>query len=152
MYPHQAFGHGLKLVHFHNQLNYLQIQLHGMLQMSRRGHNLELLLVRKVVTKMKIENCPKYEKCSAPICPLDPNWERAIHLNHERVCFYLCEAQKENSEAIFGGRGLSKLHQIMVEVAPAISCRWTTIKKALTRAAKSGSRMLRKPPIKSFSA
>ncbi|MBT7626816.1 MAG: hypothetical protein HN589_11105 [Proteobacteria bacterium] len=90
-----------------------------------------------------MENCPKYEKCSAPICPLDPNWEGAIHLNHERVCFYLCEAQKENSEAIFGGRGLSKLHQIMVEAAPEISCRWATIKKALTRAAKSGSRMLR---------
>ena len=143
MYPALVFGHGQKLENFRSLLNYQKTLLYGTLQKSRSGHNLELLLVRKVVTKMKIENCPKYEKCSAPICPLDPNWERAIHLNHERVCFYLCEAQKENSEAIFGGRGLSKLHQIMVEATPEISCRWATIKKALTRAAKSGSRMLR---------
>ena len=101
---------------------------------------------------MKIDTCPKFEKCSAAICPLDPNWQRAIHLNHERVCFYLSEAQKEHSEAIFGGRGLSELHQIMVEVAPEISCRWATIKKALARAAMTDSRMLRKQPVKNIPA
>jgi len=95
---------------------------------------------------MRMERCPKFEKCSANICPLDQNWRKSCHLQHERVCFYLCEAQKLGSEALFGSRGLSELHQGMVEVAPEISCRWAIIKKALIRAGKTGSRMNRKPP------
>jgi hypothetical protein len=101
---------------------------------------------------MRMERCPKFGKCSAPICPLDLNWKKSCHLQHERVCFYLCEAQKLGSEALFGGRGLSELHQIMVEVAPEISCRWATIKKALARAAMTDSRMLRKQPVKNIPA
>jgi len=93
---------------------------------------------------MRIEKCPKFERCSAPICPLDRNWRKASHLHHERVCFYLCESQKRGSEALFGSRGLSELHQIMIEVTPAISLRWACIKRALIRASKTGSRMNRK--------
>jgi len=95
---------------------------------------------------MNMEDCPKYERCSAPICPLDPNWRKRRHLKGERVCFYLCEAQKDGSEVIFGGRGLGKLFKLMVEATPDISTRWGTIKKALVKAAKTGSRMNRKPP------
>ena len=95
---------------------------------------------------MKMEDCPKYERCSAPICPLDPNWRKRRHLKGERVCFYLCEAQKGGSEAIFGGRGLGYLYRLMVEATPAISTRWGTIKKALVKAAKTGSRLNRNPP------
>jgi len=65
---------------------------------------------------MNMEACPKYQSCSAPICPLDPNWRKALHLKHERVCFYLCEAQKDGSEAIFRGRGLGYPYQLMVRL------------------------------------
>jgi len=95
---------------------------------------------------MKMEDCPKYKGCSAPICPLDPNWRKVQHLKHERVCFYLCEAQKGGSEAIFGGRGLGYPYQLMVEATPDISIRWGPIRKALAKAAKTGSRMDNKPP------
>ena len=95
---------------------------------------------------MKMEDCPKYEACSALICPLDPNWQNVRHLKGERVCFYLCEAQKDGAEAIFRGRGLGKLHRLMVEVVPEISIRWRAIKNALAKAAKTGSRMNRKLP------
>jgi len=100
---------------------------------------------------MNMDNCPKFESCSAPICPLDPNWRKRRHLKCERICFYLCEAQKDGSEAIFGGRGLVELYRLMVEVTPDISIRWRTIKNALAKAAKSGSRMNRKPPSKNTS-
>jgi hypothetical protein len=93
---------------------------------------------------MHMEDCPKYKGCSAPICPLDPNWRKARHLRGERICFYLCEAQKDGAEAIFRGRGLGELFKLMVEAAPDISVRWRTIKNALTKAAKTGSRMNRK--------
>ena len=95
---------------------------------------------------MNMEDCPKYERCSAPICPLDPNWRKRRHLKGERVCFYLCEAQKGGSEAIFGGRGLEELYRLMVEATPDIFIRWRPIKSALAKAAKSGSRMNRKLP------
>ncbi len=96
---------------------------------------------------MDMESCPKYEKCSAPICPLDPNWRNVRHLKGERICFYLCEAQKDGSEAIFGGRGLGELYRLMVEATPDISVRWGTINNALAKAAKTGSRMNKKPPF-----
>ena len=39
-------------------------------------------------------HCPKFKKCSAPICPVDPDWHTRVHLKSERVCFYLREAVK----------------------------------------------------------
>ena len=95
---------------------------------------------------MNMESCPKYKSCSAPICPLDPNWRKARHLKGERICFYLCEAQKVDAEAIFRGRGFRYLYQLMVEATPDMSIRWSTIKKALVKAAKTGSRLNRNPP------
>jgi hypothetical protein len=100
---------------------------------------------------MKMEDCPKFESCSAPICPLDSIWRKRRHLKGERVCFYLCEAQKDGSEARFRGKGLEKLYQLMVEATPDISIRWEPIRKVLKRAAKTGSRMNRKPPSKNTS-
>jgi hypothetical protein len=95
---------------------------------------------------MNMETCPKFQGCSAPICPLEPNWRERQHLKGERVCFYLCEAKKDISEHRFRGKGLGKLYQLIVEAAPEISDRWEPIRKALRRAAETGSRMDRKPP------
>ena len=67
---------------------------------------------------MKMDDCPKFESCSAPICPLDPDWRKRRHLKVERVCFYLCEAQKGGSEARFRGKGLEKLYQRIVYIYP----------------------------------
>jgi len=96
---------------------------------------------------MNMETCPKYKGCSAPICPLDPNWRKARHLKGERICFFLCEAQKGGAEAIFGGRGFGDLYQVMLGATPDISNRWGAIRNALAKAAKTGSRMNKKPPF-----
>lgn len=90
--------------------------------------------------------CTKYESCSAPICPLNSDWRNTRHLPGERICFYLCEAQKEGAEAIFDSVGRGYLYWLMIEATSEISNRWGTIKIALERAAKSGSRMSAKPP------
>lgn len=95
---------------------------------------------------MDMETCPKFQRCSAPVCPLDLNWWKACHLKHERICFYLCESQKGDSEAILRGRGLGNLYQIMVEVTPGISLRWATIRKALEKAKNTSSRINKKLP------
>lgn len=95
---------------------------------------------------MNMEACPKYQACFAPVCPLDANWRKARHLNGERVCYYLLEAQKSDANANFEGRGWVELYQAMVGATPDISFRWTAIKYAITQATKTGSRMTTKPP------
>ena len=42
--------------------------------------------------KLPAEDCPHWEKCSAPICPLDPS---GAHLSGERVCRLAREIVKE---------------------------------------------------------
>lgn len=43
------------------------------------------------------QRCPRFEKCSVPICPLMPSAGR--HLHGERICPYLREAVKPGGEA-----------------------------------------------------
>lgn len=49
------------------------------------------------------QDCPKWHKCSAPICPLDAEWSLRKHIKSERVCFYLAEAAKVPLESILRG-------------------------------------------------
>lgn len=91
-----------------------------------------------------MSDCPKFQSCNAPICPLNSNWGNTRHLPGERICFYLCEAQKEGAEAVFDGVGREYLYRLMVETTPEISNRWNAIKIALERAALTGSRMTRR--------
>jgi hypothetical protein len=49
---------------------------------------------------MKPENCPRFEACSAPICPLDSQFIRRKMLKRERVCHYLREVSKQNWKII----------------------------------------------------
>lgn len=89
-------------------------------------------------------NCDRFNTCSANVCPLDPEWHKRGHLNGERVCFYLIEAQKANAKAIFDTCGRGYLYSLMQELTPAISARHNTIKRALEVAKKTGSRMGKK--------
>ena len=68
-----------------------------------------------------LASCPKFQSCSAPICPCDPEWPKRKHLNEDRVCFYLLEASKTGAKAIFEGAGLGNLHQAVTEVAPSLN-------------------------------
>ena len=43
---------------------------------------------------MKIEDCPKFDACSAPICPLDEDYKLRVHLTEDRACLYLREYAK----------------------------------------------------------
>ena len=89
-------------------------------------------------------SCDRFNRCSANICPLDLKWQERKHLNGERICFYLTEAQKINAKAIFecGGRGY--VYSLIHEVTPAIISRHYVIQYALKQAKNSGSRISRK--------
>jgi hypothetical protein len=89
-------------------------------------------------------NCDRFQNCSANICPLDPEWFKRKHLNGDRVCFYLIEAQKTNAKAIFDTCGRGYVFEAMQRVTPNIIERYSIIKRALEQSKKTGSRMARK--------
>lgn len=91
-----------------------------------------------------IINCDRFNGCSANICPLDGDWQKRVHHNGERVCFYLIEAQKANAKAVFDTCGRGYLYTLMQEATQAIITRHYHIKITLERAKKTGSRMDRK--------
>ena len=88
--------------------------------------------------------CPKFQKCTAPICPIDPIWHKRKHISGDRVCFYLTEAQKPDAKAIFEVRSLGHLYELMVTHTPQISQRHHTINTALIKAKNTSSRIDRK--------
>lgn len=96
--------------------------------------------------KIACNDCPKYQRCNANICPLDTAWPKRKHLAGESVCFYLLEAQKINAEAIFSTTQRGYLYLAMVEATQAVKYRYVDIKMRLDRASKSASRMTK--PLK----
>lgn len=90
---------------------------------------------------MKPCTCPKFEKCSSPICPLDPDFFKRRMRSEDSVCLYLSEAVKRDAGVIFRGRGLGELYAAVSRVIPQIVSRWARIGRALERARHSGSRV-----------
>ena len=93
------------------------------------------------------DSCPKYEKCSANICPLDRDWKLRTHLNSEPICFYLREHVKQGGIARLRGCIPREMFKQIAEVLPEIKSRHGNIKRSLERAAKTGSTIdaLKKP-------
>jgi len=91
-------------------------------------------------------NCPRWDRCSVAVCPLEPITQRRAFRNDEPVCFFLTEAQKVNAAAVFEERGLRWLHGLMLAATPSLSSRYRRIESALKRAKGSGSRMQTQPP------
>ena len=100
------------------------------------------------VPSIPFNGCPKYERCSSPICPLDPDWRRRNMLNDESVCFYLSESVKNGARNVFEGAGLGELYEVVVLASPFISATYPRIYRALERAKQTGSRMARRFPLK----
>lgn len=89
--------------------------------------------------------CPKFHKCSANICPLDPDMLKRTHRPGERVCFYLTEYVKPHAKEILRGVLPAKQFEAIAQAYPKIILRYSPIKRRLMQAAKRGSRMVRPP-------
>jgi hypothetical protein len=101
------------------------------------------------ITWARIERCPKSCRCSAPICPLDPDWRLRVHLKGEPVCHWLRCLVKPGGRAILGGCVPTEVAQAIVGAHSEVIARYAPIKFALKRAAKSGFRSL--PVVKEIS-
>ena len=93
---------------------------------------------------MDLHQCPRFDTCIASVCPIWKPVYLQKHLNGERTCYYLLQAQKINSEAIFKQSGLEDLFEVMAQATyDAFSNPDTSIylKKSLLKAASTSSAM-----------
>jgi hypothetical protein len=95
-----------------------------------------------------LKSCPRFQKCNAPVCPLDERHKKRKHLPEDRVCFFLLESAKTSAHSIFMGVGLGNLYEVIVRHTPAILNSHPRIKRAYEKAKESGSRLGRKVGVK----
>jgi hypothetical protein len=91
---------------------------------------------------MKYYECPRYEKCNAPICPLLKSVNEQKMLHHERVCSVLLEYQKDGSEARMTAIGLGDLIPVMSRATEEIKNEGTyRLRSAIEQSAKTASQI-----------
>jgi hypothetical protein len=90
-------------------------------------------------------DCPRFERCSRLICPLDADWQLRRCLDGERVCFYFTEALKRGVRLPKAPALPSKLRRTIVVAYPAIVSRYGGIRHRLRNAAITSSRLGRRP-------
>lgn len=85
--------------------------------------------------------CPKFEKCNAPLCPLDDSWRLRSHAVGDAVCGLALEAVKTGADARLAPYVRADVLGKVRSVLPEIMSRSYVIKRAVERAARSGSRL-----------
>jgi hypothetical protein len=85
--------------------------------------------------------CPRFDACSAPVCPLDPQWPRAQHIQSERVCGLLTEVVKIGGRARVASVLTLEQFATLVREWPKVEARWTSIRARLRASATTGSRI-----------
>jgi hypothetical protein len=86
-------------------------------------------------------DCPKFDGCSAPICPLDEDWQLCSHLDGERVCHYLTMLQKSTVKPVFWGGQEGELYKVIAEQHQKIIALHPLIKRQLMRSFAKASRL-----------
>ena len=93
-------------------------------------------------------DCPRFDRCSANICPLDADWRLRNHLKGERICFWLTELVKPGGMVRIDTRLSSKLAGKVSSTHPAIVARFCEIRYELKRAAKRPPRLGRRVGVR----
>lgn len=89
---------------------------------------------------MTPRDCPRYDRCSANVCPLDQDWRRRLHVRGDEVCFVLLESVKADAAANFLHSGWTWLLEVARPVADDASLP-DDIRRTLERASLTGSRI-----------
>jgi hypothetical protein len=94
---------------------------------------------------MRMEDCPKFNRCSAPICPLDPDVLSRTYLPGEPVCLYMREFVKPDAKDRFQGAQRGDLYDHLSHSLETLLDRYAPLRKALKRASKTGSKLGKQP-------
>ena len=84
--------------------------------------------------------CPKFDNCSAPICPIDPEWQKRVHIKDDPVCFYLRQHSKHGHRGQNTGGVPEELLKEVERVYPEVIARYAPLKRALKKASCSPSK------------
>lgn len=90
---------------------------------------------------MTAMRCPRFERCGAPICPLDPDWRKRTLIKGEPTCGLLLELSKPQGEANLHGCLPGDVVEVVVTTAPSVLARWAPIRRAFERASKQLSKL-----------
>lgn len=85
------------------------------------------------------KSCPKFDNCSAVICPLDADWTHRNHRQGERICYYLRELVKPDGSKHVQGTLSTTLLQLIGEEQPKIDAQYGPIRRRLKRHAQTPS-------------
>lgn len=88
---------------------------------------------------MKTLTCPRFESCSAPICPIDDDWRLRTHRKGEAVCHWVRQLAKAPAGDAMGSAAAELLARVL-QLIPELFSRHAAIKTAFHRAARSGSK------------
>lgn len=94
---------------------------------------------REVMTRPR--DCPRWDGCSSPVCPLAVDGRRCGHIDGERVCGLLSELVKDGGESRLRGVIPAALVDTLIETAPKVAARLYRIRRVLERASRSSSCM-----------
>ena len=96
----------------------------------------------KTVTEMA--QCPRFDRCCAPICPIDTDWRTRAHRKGEPVCAYLRRYAKDPLWGQKQGSVPTEVWLKVAEVYPEVIERYAPLKKTLKRASGSPFRSVGK--------
>ena len=95
-------------------------------------------------TTLRAIDCPKFDKCSVPICPLDCDFHERTHLKGEPICRYLHEYVKPGGKVVLRGSLPEAIVDRVVQVYPEIITRYRPINwKLREESAKEPSKIRR---------
>lgn len=97
---------------------------------------------RSTEGQMSQINCPRYQRCSAAICPL---WRPVLEqkmVKGERVCGVLLEYQKSSSRPFLTTHYGTQLIEVIAQASEEVKSHGGyLLRSALTRASATGTRL-----------
>lgn len=85
--------------------------------------------------------CPRFDSCNANVCPLDPQWPRAQHIDGERVCGLMTEVVKVGGHGRVASVLSAEQFATFMREWPKVEARWSSIRGRLRASTKTGSRI-----------
>ena len=88
-------------------------------------------------TAIEMAQCPRFDQCCAPICPIDTDWRKRAHRKGEPVCAYLRRYAKDPLWGQKQGVVPAELWSRIGEVYPQVIERYGPLKQVLKRSSSS---------------
>jgi len=99
-------------------------------------------MAKAFISRMNQVTCPRFQRCSAAVCPIHGPVLDQKMLKGERVCGILLEYQKPQSKTFLMTYYGHELMQIMAEATKQIQVHGGyLLRSALKRAATTGTRL-----------